>query len=143
MRRTVAVFALAALSWSQLVALRCDMGASAPMFDAAPRTFASVHAAGDLDRHASGPTHQPAPPPTGHDHVRAEGTPAPPHGERHGDAGGCLMILAACGAASARTVQTAILVRFPAVSVRANLDISPIPVAVSMGVETPPPRHHA
>ena len=143
MRRTAAVFALAALSWSQLVALRCDMGAPVPMLEAGAHTFASVHAAGDLDRHASGPTHQPAPPPTGHDHVRAEGTPAPPDREHHGDGGGCLMILAACGAASARTVQATNLVRFPAVSVRANLDIAPIPVAVSMGVETPPPRHHA
>lgn len=140
MRRTVAVFALAALSWSQLVALRCDMGAPVPMLDAGPRALASAHAASDLDRHASGPTHQHASPPAGHDHLPTDGTPVAPHGEHHGDAGGCLMILASCSAASATTVQTAILVRFPAVSVRANLDIAPIPVAVAMGVETPPPR---
>ena len=121
MRRTVAVFALAALSWSQLVALRCDMGAPTSMLEA----------------------HQPAPAPAGHDHLLTEETPAAPHGEHHGEGGGCLMILAACGAVSARTVQTAVLVRSPAVSVRANLDIALIPVAVSMGVETPPPRHHA
>ena len=143
MRRTVAVFALAALSWSQLVALRCDMGAPAPLLEAGPRALAYAHAAGDLDRQVSGRTHQPAPPATGHHPLPTEGTPAAPHGEHHRDAGGCLMILAACGAASARTVQAAILVRFPAVSVRANLDIAPIPVAVSVGVETPPPRHHA
>ena len=143
MRRTVAVFALAALSWSQLVALRCDMGAPVPMLEAGPRTFASAHAGGDPDRHASDRTHQPPPPPTGHDHLPTEEPPAAPHGEHHGAGGGCLMILASCGAASARTVQATILARFPAVSVRANLDIAPIPVAVSVGVETPPPRHHA
>lgn len=140
MRRTVAVFALAALSWSQLVALRCDMGASTPMLEAGPRTFGSVHASGVLDRHASGPIHQPAPTHVGHDHLPTEGSPAAPDGEHHGDGGGCLMILASCSAASARIAQTAILMRFPAVSVRANLDIAPIPVAVSKGVETPPPR---
>lgn len=121
MRRIVAVFALAVLSWSQLVALRCDMDAPAPTLEA----------------------HQPAPTSTGHDHVAAGETPAAPHGEHHGEGGGCLMILAACGAASARTVQTAILVRFPAVSVGANLDIAPIPVTVARGVETPPPRYLA
>ena len=121
MRRAVAVFALATLSWSQLVALSCDMGAPTPMLD----------------------TRQSAPIPAGHDHLSTEETPASPHGEHHGAGGGCLMILAACAAASARTVQAATLVRFPAIAVRANLDIAPIPVAVSMGVETPPPRHHA
>ena len=115
------------------------MGAPVPMLDAGPRTFASAHAAGDLDRQVSGRTHEPAPPPTGHDHLRTEGTPAPPHGEHHGDGGGCLMILASCGAASARTVQAAILVRFPAVSVRANLDIAPIPVASQWASKRPLP----
>ena len=47
MRRTVALMALAALSWSQMVALRCYMGAPTPMLEATPRTFASVHPAGD------------------------------------------------------------------------------------------------
>ena len=140
MRRAVAVFALATLSWSQLVALSCDMGAPVPMLEAGARTFASAHAGGDLDRHASGGTHQPAPPPTSQDHLPTEETPAAPHGEHHGDGGGCLMILAACGAASARPAQTANLVRLPAVSVQANLYIATIPVAVAMGVETPPPR---
>ena len=129
MRRTAAVFALAALTWSQLVALRCDMGAPVPMLDATPRTFASAHAAGDPAHHAT--------------HLPTEETPAAPHGEHDGDGGGCLMILAGCSAASARTVQTPILVRFPAVSVQTNLFIAPIPVTVAMGVETPPPRHHA
>lgn len=155
MRRTAAVFALAALTWSQLVALRCDMGAPVPMLDAAPRTFAAAHAGGDPthrssvpDPHVSGPghhgpAHQPGPPPAGHDHLFTEGTPATPHGEHRGEGGGCLMILAGCGAASARPAQTTNLVRLPAVSVQANLYIAPIPVAVAMGVETPPPRHHA
>lgn len=134
MRRTAALFALAALSWSQLAALRCDMGAPTPMLDATPRAFASVHPAGDLSHGAGDP---------GHHHLSTEETPAAPHGEHQGAGGGCLMILASCGAASARAVQTTILARFPAVSVRANLYIAPIPVAVSMGVETPPPRHHA
>ena len=118
MRRTVAVFALAALCWSQLVALRCDMGAPVPMLEG----------------------HQPAPTHAGHDHFSTEETPATSHGEHDGDGGGCLMILAACSAASARPAQTANLVRLPAVSLQANLYIAPIPVAVAMGVETPPPR---
>ncbi len=134
MRRTAALFALAALSWSQLAALRCDMGASTPMLEATPRAFTSVHPAGDQPHGAGGAAHH---------HLSTEETPAAPHGEHHGGGGGCLMILASCGAASARNVQTTILARFPAVSVRANLYIAPIPVAVSMGVETPPPRHHA
>ncbi len=125
------------------------------MLDAAPRTFASApaagdpaHRTGDPDPRTSGPAHHdptrpPAPPASGHHHLSTEETPAAPHGEHHGAGGGCLMILASCGAASARAVQTTILARFPAVSVRANLYIAPIPVAVSMGVETPPPRHHA
>ncbi len=131
MRRTAALLALAALSWSQLAALRCDMGASTPMLEAGPRTIASAH-------HGSAP--QPAPAPPGHHHLSTEEAPATPHGEHHGESGGCLMILAACGAASARTAQTTILARFPGVSVRANLYIAPIPAAVSMGIETPPPR---
>ena len=118
MRRTIALFALAALSWSQLVALRCDMGAPTPVLEA----------------------HQSAQPAAGHGHLPTEETPATPHGEHPGDVGGCLMILAACSAASARSAQTTILVRLPAVSVQANLYIAPIPVAVAMGVETPPPR---
>jgi len=118
MRRAVAVFALATLSWSQLVALSCDMGAPAPMLDA----------------------RQSVPIPAGHHHLSTEETPTAPHGEHRGEGGGCLMILAACSAASARPEQTANLVRLPAVSVQANLYIAPIPVAVAMGVETPPPR---
>ena len=121
MRRTVAVFALAALSWSQGVALSCDMGAPVPMLEA----------------------HQSAPTPTAPHHLPNEETTATPHGEHHGDGGECLMILAACAAASARPAQTTNLVRLPAVSVQGNLYIAPIPVAVAMGVETPPPRHHA
>lgn len=155
MRRSAALFALAALSWSQLAAVHCDMGASTPMLDAAPRTFASApmagdpaHRTGDPDPHASAlahhdPTRQPAPPATRHHDLSTGDTTPAPHGEHHGDGGGCLMILASCGAASARTVRATILARVPAVSVRANLYIAPIPVAVSMGVETPPPRHHA
>ena len=155
MRRTVAVFALAASSWSQLVALRCDMGASVPTLDAAPRTLASAPPAGDpaypsghSAPHARGPAHhesprRPAPPPTGHDHLLTGETPAAPQGEHHGEGGGCLMILAACSAASATTVRTPILVRLAAVSVQANLFIAPIPVTVAVGVETPPPRYHA
>ncbi len=105
-----------------------------PMLEATPRAFASVHPAGDLSHGAGGLAHH---------HLSTEEPPAAPHGEHHGEGSGCLMILASCGAASARTVQTTILARVPAVSVQANLYIAPIPVAVSMGVETPPPRHHA
>ncbi len=155
MRRTAALLALAALSWSQVAALRCDMGAPAPMLDAGARTFASAYTAGDLAhgtgdpaRHASGPAHHalahpPAPAPPGHHHLSTEEAPATPHGEHHGDSGGCLMILAACSAASARTAQTAILVRLPAVFVRADFFTASAPVAITPGVETPPPRHHA
>ncbi|MCY4647153.1 MAG: hypothetical protein OXE73_09780 [Gammaproteobacteria bacterium] len=128
------------------------MGAPTPMLEAGPRTIASAHPAsdpahdaGDPGRPASSPAHhgsapQPAPAPPGHHHLSTEEAPATPHGEHHGESGGCLMILAACGAASARTAQTTILARFPGVSVRANLYIAPIPAAVSMGIETPPPR---
>ena len=126
MPRIVAVFALAALSWSQLAALRCDMGAPTPMLDAGPRTLASAHPAGD-------PAHR---------HLSTE-EPATPHGEHHGGGGGCLMILAACGAASARPAQTTVLVRLPAVLVEARFVTASVPVAIALGVETPPPRHHA
>ena len=118
MRRTAALLALAALSWSQVAALRCDMGAPAPMLDAGART-------------------------PGHHHLSTEEAPATPHGKHHGDSGGCLMILAACSTASARTAQTAILVRLPAVFVRADFFTASTPVAITPGVETPPPRHHA
>ena len=115
MRRTVAVFALVVLGWSQLSALRCDMGTPASMPDA----------------------------PAGHDHPSTEEAPATPHGEHPGDGGGCLMALVACGAASARPAQSTLPVRFPAVAVQANLQATPLPVAVALGVETPPPRHSA
>ena len=126
MRRAAALLALTALSWSQLAGFRCDMGAPTPMLDAASRTLAHAH-----------------PAPTGHHHPADDETPPASHGEHHGANGGCLMILAACGAASARPAQTTVLVRLPAVLVQASFVTASVPVAIALGVETPPPRHHA
>ena len=116
MRRTAALLALTALSWSQLVGLRCDM-----------------------DTPDAGPS---APMPAGHHHPADEDAPPAPHGD-HGADGGCLMILAACAASSARPARTATLVRLPAVFVRADVPRATIPVAIALAIETPPPRHPA
>ena len=123
MRRTVAIVALVALSWSQLVALRCDMetGAHGGADHAgAMRPLSGVHDT----------------------HHRPDGAPATPHGERHGDADGCLMILA-CGASSVRPARTVAMARIPAVFECAGFFSNPIPAAADLAVESPPPRQAA
>ena len=117
MHRSVAFVAFLALSWSQLVGLRCDMG-----------TDRSTTAA-----HASTPaSHAPAE----HATTGADAHDPPDHGGGHD----CLMIMA-CGFASVRQARPAAMIRFPAVFVAAAFLNSPIPVAADLAVETPPPRH--
>lgn len=122
MRRSVALLGLLALSWSQVVALHCDMGTGAPEHAGAPQ-----HAAGM--QHAATPADQQAP-----DH-------APParHGQDHGGDRGCLMIMA-CGYTFVRHAQSAVTDRFPGAAVRAVLLATPIPVTAEPAVDTPPPR---
>ncbi|MXX54497.1 MAG: hypothetical protein F4205_06120 [Gemmatimonadetes bacterium] len=122
MRRTVALIAFVAISWSQLVALRCDMGTDAP----------------DGGHHATA-----APPPGPHDaHHPPDGSPMTPHGQHHGDSEGCLMI-PACGASSVRPARAVAVMRLPAVFEGAGSYFSTIPVAADLAVEPPPPRHAA
>lgn len=128
MRRPVAILAFAALTSSQLVALRCDMGASAHP-GAAVDEAASAHEADghEAGRAARATAHQTASP--HHDH------PAPHHADR--DA--CLMMMA-CGTASIRAVRTVAVARISAPFVRAASSAPAIPVAADLAVETPPPR---
>ncbi len=148
MRRPVAILAFAALTSSQLVALRCDMGASAhhgaagdeaasahgtATHEAAPAHQAATHGARahgtaghETGRAAEATAHQTAP---HHDH------PAPHHADR--DA--CLMMMA-CGTASIRAVRTVAVARISAPFVRAASSAPAIPVAADLAVETPPPR---
>ena len=122
MHRIVALIALVASSWSQLVALRCDMG---------------THAPGSSD-------HATATPPSGpHDaHHPPDGSPTTPHGQHHGDSEGCLMILA-CGASSVRPARAVAMMRIPPVFEGAGSYFNTIPVAADLAVEPPPPRHAA
>lgn len=116
MYRPVACLAFAAVTWSQLVAFGCDMGAPSHQRVAVHETT----------------THHEA---SGHH----ENAPVPAHGG-HNSGDACLMVLA-CGSASARQAQAAAIVRFPAVFVRVAFLAPPIPVAADLAVETPPPRH--
>ena len=135
MRRPVAFLAFMALSWSQLVALRCDMaagghaGAHHEAMSAEPAATqpASGHHAPIPAHHA--PADQAAPVPT-----------EAGHGGGPGGNHGCLMILA-CGTASIRPARSAAMVRIPAVFVRAAFIRNPVPAAADLAVETPPPRH--
>lgn len=123
MRCAVAFVTLVALSWSQLVALRCDMGTGLP---------------DKADRAASLPLPASA---AGHDHA-PNGARAATHGQHHGDNEGCLMIQA-CGASSVRPAQAVAMTRLPAAFERAGFLASPIPVAAELAVESPPPRRAA
>ena len=122
MRRPVAFLAFLALSWSQLVALRCDMGAgghAGTHHEAMSAELAAAH------------------------HTPAAAAPVPQeagHGGGHGANHGCLMILA-CGTASIRATRSVAMIRMPALFVRAEFLPSPIPAAADLAVETPPPRH--
>ena len=117
MHRSVAFVAFLALSWSQLVGLRCDMGAD--------RSTTAAHA-------STPASHAPAE----HATTGADAHDPPGHGGGHD----CLMIMA-CGFASVRQARPAAMIRFPAVFVAAAFLNSPIPVAADLAVETPPPRH--
>ena len=123
MRRSVAFLAFAALTSSQLVALRCDMGASMHQAAAAHETAA----------HEAAPAHETA----AHETAAHDGDQPAPH---HGDRDDCLMMMA-CGTASIRAVRTVAVARIPAPFVRAESFAPAIPVAADLAVETPPPRH--
>lgn len=145
MRRPVAILAFAALTSSQLVALRCGMGASAH-HGAAEQEAAPAHGTAT---HEPAPAHQAAT----HEAVRAHETaghalataahqtahhgdhPAPHHTDREG----CLMMMA-CGTASIRAVRTVAVARISAPFVRTASSAPAIPVAADLAVETPPPR---
>lgn len=127
MRRSVAILAFAALTSSQLVALRCDMGAPAHPGAAVDEAASAHEAVGhEAGRAARAAAHQTAP---HHDH------PAPHHADR--DA--CLMMMA-CGTASIRAVRTVAVARISTPFVRAASFAPAIPVAADLAVETPPPR---
>ena len=135
MRRPVAFLAFLALSWSQLVALRCDMGAGGHAGTHHQAMSAELAAARPASgHHASTPAHQA---PADEDaHVpRGAG-----HGGGQGANHGCLMILA-CGTASIRATRSVAMIRVPALFVRAEFLANPIPAAADLAVETPPPRH--
>ena len=138
MRRSVAILAFAALTSSQLVALRCDMGASAH-HEAAGDEAASAHGTAT---HEAARAHETA----GHETGRAAETAAhqtPQHGDHpaphHADRDACLMMMA-CGTASIRAVRTVAVARISAPFVRAASSAPAIPVAADLAVETPPPR---
>ena len=123
MRHTVAVVALVGLSWSQLVAVRCDMGTGMPS---------------EADQAAASALH-----PGAHDTPHATDRPPPtPHGQHHGDSETCLMIMA-CGISAVRSTRTVPVVRIPPVFAGAAFLADPIPVAATLTVETPPPRQAA
>lgn len=119
MRRSVASLAFLVLSWSQLVALQCDMDATAP----GHHDEGMPLAASTVAQH-----HMPA----------DEGPPAP-HRQGHGGSAGCLMILA-CSTASVRPARAVSMIRFPAVFVQARFAGDLVPVAADLAVEPPPPR---
>lgn len=127
MRRSVAILAFAALTSSQLVALRCDMGAPAHHVAAVDEAASAHDAAG----HETGRAHEA----TAHQTAPHHGHPAPHHADRDG----CLMMMA-CGTASIRAVRTVAVARIPAPFVRAVSSAPAIPVAADLAVEPPPPR---
>ena len=135
MHRSAAFVAFLALSWSQLVALHCDMGAGPSTIGAHASTPASHapagHEATGTDAHNPPPHHLATAP------TPAADTPPTPH---HAPSHGCLMIMA-CGFASVRQARPAAMIRLPAVFFTADFLTSPIPVAADLAVETPPPRH--
>lgn len=139
MRRLVALLTLAALSWSHLVAFRCDMGAATDPAAHHESGFASAHHAA-VAHHAASAARSSAT----HADPSAGDSPGPGHGGRsghgdHGDAAGCVMALS-CGAASAFAAQSAGITRLPALFVLPDFRTAPIPLAAAPAVETPPPR---
>jgi len=126
MHRPVALFAFLALSWSQVVALRCDMATGAADHAAAT---ASPHHAAAMQHAATATADQHAP------------DQAPPvrHGQGHGGDHGCQMIMS-CGYSFVRHAQSAVITRFPGIAVRVAFHTDPVPVPAELVVETPPPR---
>lgn len=149
MRRPIAILAFAALTSSQLVALRCDMGASAH-HGVGGHEAASAHGnagheaapARQTATHEAVRAHETAGHETGHALATAAHQTAPrgdhpaPH---HADRDACLMMMA-CGTASIRAVRTVAVARIPTPFVRAASSAPAIPVAADLAVETPPPR---
>lgn len=105
------------MSWSQVVALHCDMGTGASQHAEAMQHPATAAA----DAHTS-------------DHA-----PLARHGRGHDGDPGCLMIMA-CGYSFVRHAQQAVTGRFPGTVVGAPFLANPIPVAAVLAVEAPPPR---
>ncbi len=142
MRRSVALLGFLALSWSQVVALHCDMGTGAPHHPAAaehpgaPHHPAAAHHPAASGHAATSMQHAAAIPADRH---AADQAPMARHGQGHDRDHGCLMIMA-CGYSFVRHAQSVVLKRFPGTVVRAAFLASPIPVAAEPAVETPPPR---
>lgn len=131
MNRPAAFVALLALSWSQLVALHCDMGSGARggVAGSDPASHAgAVGRAATTDAHRHG----------GEKTSAAQHGP-PQHGQPHGGDHSCLMIMA-CGYASVRNAPSAAMTRFPAIFFRSAFLANPSPVTAERAVETPPPR---
>ena len=136
MNRPAALVALLALSWSQLVALHCDMGSGVR---GGVAVSAPASHAGEVGRAATTDAHR---------HGGEEASPAqhgaaqhgpPQHGQPHGGDHSCLMIMA-CGYASVRNAPSAAMTRFPAIFFRSAFLANPSPVTAERAVETPPPR---
>lgn len=128
MRRPIAILAFAALTSSQLVALHCEMGASAHQGAVSYETGPAHETAGHAHE-AAGHAHETA----GH------GKTAPSHGSpHHGDRDSCLMMMA-CGTASIRPARS-VMSRIPAVFVRTAYKVTPVLATADLAVETPPPR---
>lgn len=150
MRRTVAILAFATLTSSQLVALRCDMGApahhAAATHEAASAHGTATHEGAPAHRaatHEAASAHDAAGHETGRAHDAAAHQTASRHGDHpaphHADRDACLMMMA-CGTASIRAVRTVAVARISAPFVRAASSAPAIPVAADLAVETPPPR---
>lgn len=129
MHRSVALVAFLALSWSQVVALGCDMAAGAGDRTPATAATASPHHPAAMQHVAT----------TAADQHKPDQAPPVRHGQGHGGDHGCQMIMS-CGYSFVRHAQSAVITRFPGIAVRAAYLTDPVPVAAELVVETPPPR---
>lgn len=137
MRRPVAILAFAALTSSQLVALHCDMGASAHHGAVAHENGRAHDTAGPQTGHAyeaAGPETDHAHEPAGHSQT------APAHGSPHRGAGDSCLMMMACGAPTMSPARS-VMSRIPAVFVRTAYKVTPVLATADLAVETPPPRH--
>ncbi len=136
MRRPVAILAFAALTSSQLVALRCDMGASTH-HGVAGDEAASAHG---VATHEAARAHQAATPEAVRAHETAgHSQTAPAHGSPHHGAGDSCPMMMACGAATISPARS-VMSRIPAVFVRTAYKVTPVLATADLAVETPPPR---